>query len=203
MKKFIRAFTVVELVVTISIIAIILVIAIPQFSLYNNNLRLEKETKRFESFLKETRMQAKNQFVDIELYDCTYSSSRTNVMAKASSIDLHRWLADEWVSPAYAASSSPDSSAKSHKLKAQSINANYLNYFTFADGVVVSSSFDINMNIIITPNGFRDSRGNTPMTLTYTVWSAATPKAFDITFNYAGVSSTVVHQEEATGGGGD
>lgn len=203
MKKFIRAFTVVELIVTISIIAIILVIAIPQFSLYNNNLRLEKETKRFESFLKETRMQAKNQFVDIELYDCSYSGGRMNVMAKAPSINLHRWLADEWVSPAHAATAAPDSSSKSRKLKAQSIKSNYLSYFNFSDGVVVSSSYDINLNMTITPNGFRDKDGNAPMTLTFTVWSAATPKAFDITFNYAGVSSTVVHQEDATGGSGD
>ncbi|MHC9539311.1 MAG: prepilin-type N-terminal cleavage/methylation domain-containing protein [Vulcanimicrobiota bacterium] len=200
MKKFIRAFTVVELIVTISIIAIILVIAIPQFSLYNNNLRLERETKRFESFLKETRMQAKNQFVDIDLYDCTNSSSKMNVMAKAPSIDLHRWLVDEWVSPACAAISS---SSKSCKLKAQSIKSNYLSYFTFSDGVVVSSSYDIHYNMTVTPKGFRDKDGNAPMTLTFTVWSAATPKAFDIMFNYAGVSSTVVHQEEATGGGGD
>jgi prepilin-type N-terminal cleavage/methylation domain-containing protein len=197
MKKETRGFTMVELIVACSIISIILLIAIPQFSLYNSNLKLKKETKRFEGFLKDTRLAAKTQCVDIDMYDCAIAGVTMNVQSPPPCAS---WIADNWISPAFAA----PSTARASQLKAKSIRANYLRIFTFADGLEISDDpYSIHDVMTFTPSGFRDSLGATPRSLQYTIWSASTPKAFVVTLNESGICRVGVFDNVTPGGAGD
>jgi len=205
-----KGFTLIELIVAISVIAVILLIAIPQYSLYKSNLLLKKESKLLECFIKDVRTTAKSQCVDIDIYDIdTYGVTMDTPlpltgpgMAGQEGFPQN-WIAENWITPAYADRPKPPNSTRCTGLKAKSIRINYLKLYQPHEGIELSSTYNIASILTVTPNGYRDNGGMLLSGLTYTVESKSTPKILYVTINDAGISQVTENPPMAPGGSGD
>jgi len=76
MKNRSTGFSLIELLIAISVVGLILIIAIPQYSRYNQRLMLKKDAQRFEAFIREMRQEALKRGCNIDIKFVSYGNSQ-------------------------------------------------------------------------------------------------------------------------------
>jgi len=84
-----RGFNLIELLIAISVVGLILIIAIPQYSKYNQRLMLKKDAARFEAFIREMRQEALKRGCTITI-NCKAQGDITYVTAESNPAGVSR-----------------------------------------------------------------------------------------------------------------
>jgi type II secretory pathway pseudopilin PulG len=195
-----KGFTIVELVVIVSILAILLAIAIPQYSLYKANIKLRAEANRLRCFLRDQQTYARQQCINVAIYRVEdYGTSMMTVPCTRKSTTP--FMVEQWVSPACAGINEPAIVFKPHPdmpiasssaLKAKNAAASHLQLFQAADGMTMRAHYAINNVINFTPNGIKSEGGVGFVDVEYRMYSSSTPRVYSIYINDVG--STLVCQ---------
>jgi prepilin-type N-terminal cleavage/methylation domain-containing protein len=215
MEKTKKGFTVVEIVVTVSILAIVLAIAIPQYSLYKANIKLRAEAKRLENFLKDQRIYARTQCIDVDIYDAGFFGYAMKSIPSPIKPAAHDIWNETWIGTACAATAPNRSLIFQYfpphnilersvlALKAKNARAGYLRLYQASDGMSMGLSFNHEKILKFAPSKIIDGAGRTIAYIEIRLYSSTTPRVYSIFINDVGTTLVCQYDPSSPAAGPD